>query len=53
MKPGTIHLKNIECLEYFLGCFLCASNSNVSGKNLMSQGTRLLVENNSVFSWYM
>lgn len=47
-----MHLKK-QYLEYSVGCFLCASDSKVSGKSLMSQVTRLLVEDNSIFSQYM
>lgn len=34
-----MHLKK-QYLEYSVGCFLCASDSKVSGKSLMSQVTR-------------
>lgn len=40
-----MHLKK-QYLEYSVGCFLCASDCKVSGKSLMSQVTRLLVEDN-------
>lgn len=48
MKLGTMNAsKKTGYLEYSVGCFLCASDSKVSGKILMSRVTRLLVENNS------
>lgn len=47
-----MHLKK-QYLDYSVGCFLCASDTKVSGKSLMSQVTRLLVEDNSIFSQYM
>lgn len=53
MKPGTVHLEKKKKNIYSIGCFLCASDSKVSGKSLMSWATRLLVENNSIFSHCM